>query len=181
MRSGRKFALVTLALFAGAVLSVALAVAVVTLAGVYYNGSGSAPTGYYQLSGAPLSGGGYVLACPPPHARDLLHRYLAWHPWACPGHRQPMLKSLAAFPGDHVAVTADGVAVNGVRLPGSRPLARDSGGRSLPAYRWTGRLRPDHYWLASPQPTSLDSRYFGPVHRDSIIGAADPIWRVSDP
>lgn len=145
--------------------------------GFRHNLSPSSPPGLYRIHSGPLSRGSYAVVCSPPHARALVDPYLA-PGIACPGFRQDLIKTLAAVPGDLVTLTAEGVSVNGgAPIPHSAPRATDSAGRPLPSYRWSGALPPDHYWLGSITPTALDSRYFGPVHRDHIIGPATLLRR----
>ena len=97
---------------------------------------------------------------------------------SCPDGSEPVVKVLAAVAGDRVEVTADAVLVNGVRLPHSRPLDRDRGGRELlPFAAGEHRLEPGEVWLYSPyEERSWDSRYFGPVPRRAVLSVYRPLW-----
>lgn len=59
-----------------------------------------------------------------------------------------------------------------------RVLLLDSFGRPLP--RWTGcrRLRADEMMLIGRDARSFDSRYFGPIAADRVVGRAIVIWVV---
>lgn len=83
--------------------------------------------------------------------------------------RTPILKAVAAGPGDLVCTTSGRLAING---RDRAPIARvDHTGRPLP--RWIGcrLLRGDELFVFSDRvPNSLDSRYFGPVSTRQVLG-----------
>jgi conjugative transfer signal peptidase TraF len=86
-------------------------------------------------------------------------------PGACRDGAAPLLKPVVASEGDTVELSAHGIAVNGVLLRNTAPLANDSSGRPLSAWHF-GRyvVARETVWVASTyQPRSFDSRYFGPV------------------
>ena len=96
---------------------------------------------------------------------------------SCPDGSEPVVKVLAAVAGDRIEVTASAVLVNGVRLPHSRPLDRDRGGRELlPFAAGEHRLAPGEVWLYSPyEERSWDSRYFGPVRIENVATIVEPL------
>ena len=77
-----------------------------------------------------------------------------------------------------MVVTARGIAVNGSLLPNSVAWVADKAGRPLPRMRLGSyAVAPGTVWLVSSyNPASLDSRYFGPVERDRIVGRLVPLW-----
>lgn len=89
---------------------------------------------------------------------------------------RPLLKAVAAGPGDLVCAGESGLAVNGHRLA---PIAtHDHLGRGLP--RWLGcrRLGTDELFVFSARvPNSFDSRYFGPVSQADVLG----VYRLAAP
>ena len=95
----------------------------------------------------------------------------------CPGRTTPMLKTIAAIPGDIVTVSSSGMAVNGHVLPHSRPLTRDEKGRPLFAVPVGSYIVPATVvWLyASHDPRSFDSRYYGAIPARNVIGHAWPL------
>jgi type IV secretory pathway protease TraF len=55
-------------------------------------------------------------------------------------------------------------------------------GRPLHAWSACRRLRPGELFLLSTtNPASFDSRYFGPVRADAVLGVAHPIWLEKRP
>jgi conjugative transfer signal peptidase TraF len=95
----------------------------------------------------------------------------------CPGETEPLIKTLAAVPGDRVVVSGDGITINGTPVPGSKPLPRDDLGRPLTA------ADPGIYvvgdgeaWIIGGNDRrSFDSRYYGPVPLVGIRGRAVPL------
>lgn len=95
----------------------------------------------------------------------------------CTGDYASLLKSIAAVPGDILSFTEDGVWVNGNPVPNTVPLSKDSAGRMLMPYPLGDySVEPGTVWvLSSHDPRSFDSRYFGPIAVDQIIGSAYPL------
>ena len=103
---------------------------------------------------------------------------LLQHHGGCPGGLEILFKPVAAVPGDVVAVTDDGIGVNGRVIPHSAALRTDSLGRALPAKRpGTYRVGPHELWVISDfNAHSFDSRYFGPLTLDAARGVMTPRW-----
>lgn len=150
-------------------------------AGLRVNATVSMPIGLWRLEPVPgsLRTGEIVVFCPPDSAafREALDRgYVARG--ACPGGTEPLIKPVAAVAGDLVAVTSEGVAVNGEPVPGTAPLIRDTAGRPLlavPAGRY--HVASGEVWLLSGHVReSWDSRYFGAVPAAGVQGVARPVW-----
>jgi len=145
----------------------------------------SMPLGIYRLKPLPTSGvarGMVVAVCAPDAAADLGRRrgYLSSGP--CPHDTEQLLKVVAGVPGDHVAVSPDGVAVNGCPLPDSRPIALDRAGRRLsPWPRSDDHLGWGQVWLYAGNSRSWDSRYWGPGALGDIIARAIPVLVVPSP
>jgi conjugative transfer signal peptidase TraF len=151
-------------------------------AGLRINMTASMPQGIYlvrhQGSEKPQRGS-LVVICPSANvlAVAIPRQYL--RPGPCPGNVEPLLKRVAAVPGDTVAVSDAGVAVNGRSLPNSLRVARDCQGRSLPRIpdgRYT--LAQGSLWLYAPVTRSYDSRYFGPQPSANVVGLATPVLIV---
>ncbi len=157
-------------------IGVALAMAVCAMGdwlplelGYRLNITPSEPVGIYELVPGGLARGALVLL-PQPHdsSASLLRRYIP--------ARLPLIKRVAALPGDLVRVTADGVYVNGVRWPKSVPLAHDEEGRTLRPYPFGAyRVAAGELWMMSNHPRGLDSRYFGPVPEASVVSRLKPL------
>jgi conjugative transfer signal peptidase TraF len=151
-------------------------------AGLRINMTASMPQGIYlirQAGSVAPQRGSLVVICPSANvlAVAIPRQYL--QPGPCPGNVEPLLKKVAAVPGDTVTVSDAGVVVNGQPLPNSLRIARDCQGRSLPRIA-SGRytLAQGSLWLYAPMTRSYDSRYFGPQPSANVVGLAAPMLIV---
>lgn len=136
---------------------------------IIYNPTESAPKGYYLMVNSPIQKGDYVLAGIPKIARKLAanRQYLPMD--------IPILKPVRAQRGDHVCVKKYQLLINGKHM--ARLLEKDSRGRILVSWRGCRSLTEGEFFLLSTySPVSFDSRYFGPVNRNMVIGKAVPLW-----
>ena len=135
-----------------------------------WNASESVPIGLYAISpAAELSVNDLVLARPP----EPLASFLSDGGYLPRG--VPLLKRVAALPGQRVCRDGLSVSVDGVHHADARE--RDRFGRELPF--WSGcRVIADGevFLLNWDNPASLDGRYFGPVPAASVVGRATPVW-----
>lgn len=134
-----------------------------------YNPSPSVPIGFYRID-APvdLKRGDLVLAQLPGAMRRLANqrRYVP--------ATVPVLKAVAAVPGDEVCANADRIEING-GLIGIRKRF-DHAGRLMPRWEGCRRLAPDELFLFNASSAhSFDGRYFGVLKRSAIIGKARPL------
>ncbi|MNF42881.1 Peptidase S26 [compost metagenome] len=138
-----------------------------------YNASDSVPAGWYRIAPAgPVAAGDLVLVRLPADATALAAQR-GYLPWSV-----PLLKTVAAVAPQQVCVLGAQVLIDG-RLV-ARQLRRDRQARALPAWRACRRLVGDELFLLSTtNPESFDSRYFGPVSSDAVIGRAQPLWLES--
>ncbi len=127
----------------------------------------SLPLGLYWLRpGLPITKGALVDFAIPPNARGLIaDRYLP--------ARFHLLKRVVALDGDVVCVAHGRFLVNGLEI--STIARRDSIGRPLPAFEFCGPVTAGTAFVATPVPSSLDSRYFGPVPLPTLT-VATPLW-----
>jgi conjugative transfer signal peptidase TraF len=135
-----------------------------------YNSSRSAPLGWYVIVPAgDVPAGAFVLARPP-HAAALLAEQRRYLP-----SNVPLLKRVAATHGQLVCSTTNALAID--RRYVTRALTRDSLGRPLEAWKGCRRLAADELFLLNvDSAASFDSRYFGPISRDAVVGKAMPLW-----
>ena len=167
-------------LFTAAVLSAGCTVIAAWLLGLHWNASASMPTGLYRTTAlaAPPVRGDTVLFCLAGDAAvvGLQRGYL--EAGACPGGSAPLVKPIAAVPGDAVVIDQQGVVVNGQSIPNSAPRAVDPSGRELSVAVPPGSyvVRQDSVWVVSGHdPRSYDSRYWGPLPVNAITGRAVPV------
>ena len=94
-----------------------------------------------------------------------------------PRRSAPLVKPIAAVPGDAVVFDQNGVVVNGQPIPNSAPLADDPSGlmlRAVPPGSYV--VMQDSVWVVSGHdPRSYDSRYWGPLPVNAITGRAVPV------
>ena len=146
--------------------------------GLRINTTPSIPVGIYRLTDDLLTKGAYVYFCPPPAsvfdmAKD--RGYLS--AGFCPGGYGHLMKKILAIKNDFVAISKDGVQVNGRLLPLSPPFQADGAGRTLPEYEASWVLGRDEFLLMSDSNSgSFDGRYFGSIKRKQIEGILRPIF-----
>jgi conjugative transfer signal peptidase TraF len=129
----------------------------------------SEPVGIYELvSGGAGRGALVLLEQPHGSVTSTLRRYIP--------AKLPLVKRVAAIPGDMVRIDSDGVYVNGVRWPDSVPLLHDDEGRALQPYPFgVYRVAAGRLWVMSNHPRGFDSRYFGPVPAAGVISRLQPL------
>ena len=148
------------------------------LAGLRVNLTTSMPIGLYIVTHRPVTRGSMGLAClPSAVAAFARERGYVPHGHACSGGTAPVGKLVLAVPGDTVAVSRSGLSLNGVPVPRSRPLPRDTRGRPLPRLEaGTQIVGVDTLWLVSRSAIGFDSRYFGPIHASSVLCVIRSLW-----
>lgn len=135
---------------------------------VLINTTPSEPPGLYVKTRQTPATGRIVAFDTPPAAFPYADRRLAYL------HRMPLLKAVAAGPGDLVCTLNGALEIDGrVRAP---IVQADRDGVVLPHWRACRRLAADEVFVFSGRvPNSFDSRYFGPVHRTAIRGVFAPL------
>lgn len=87
-----------------------------------------------------------------------------------------MVKYLRATPGDVVEVNAEmDVKVNDRTLASGLPLIMRIGGAEK-SFVGKKKLLDDQFWVMGSSFTSFDSRYWGTIKQEQIIGRAYPIF-----
>ena len=140
-----------------------------------YNPSDSVPVGWYRIAppDAPRVGSIVLTTLPPDAAALAAQRgYLP--------ARVPLLKRVGAVAPQEVCIAGGIVRIDGVPLAAA--LLADRWGRPLPSWQQCRRLEPGELFLLSvTNPSSFDSRYFGPVAASAVIGVAHPVWLEKRP
>jgi conjugative transfer signal peptidase TraF len=135
-----------------------------------WNASASTPIGFYDLEPAHDLKVGDLVAVMPPQA---LAEFLVDRGYI--GRDTPLLKRVAALPGQEVCRIGADVTVDAV--PFGDALDRDRIGRDLPVWQGCRRIADrDIFVMNSSVHDSLDGRYFGPLPVDSVIGKATPLY-----
>lgn len=87
-----------------------------------------------------------------------------------------MIKFLRGVPGDELEVTAEGsVLINGIEK-GKGLYHAKTLNRPETDFIGRGVVKPGQYWVMGLTETSFDSRYFGAIERDQVIGRAYPLF-----
>jgi conjugative transfer signal peptidase TraF len=146
------------------------------IGGFRLNLTPSEPLGLWRIerTNRAVAVGDLVFICPPetPPFEEARHRlYLARG--LCPGGVAPLIKAVAAMPGQHVEIGED-VWINGRLLASSHLRRSDGAGRPLLPFAG-GIVPPGYLFLHSPFASSYDSRYFGPIPDAGLLGLARPI------
>ncbi|ATU95358.1 conjugative transfer signal peptidase TraF [Phyllobacterium zundukense] len=160
---------------AGIVMS---GVAIIGFFGGYrLNLTPSEPLGLWRIVqlDRPVRTGDLVFICLPPTeqfrqalTRGYLRRGL------CDGGVAPLIKTVAALPGQRVEIGAD-VVIDGQSLPNLRLRHTDGDGRAIAPFAG-GIVPPGYLYLHSSFESSYDSRYFGPVPDAGLLGLAWPVF-----
>lgn len=156
--------LATLVLTAISLLAITISSADILPPKLIYNGSASAPAGFYRVDQALAQRGDYVLIEPPIWLGSLIER----REYLPPG--VPLIKSIAATAGDVVCRWNTRIFINGSFVGTARTT--DKNGWQLPRWQGCQRLQDHQIFLLQRHPESFDSRYFGIIDRSRIIERA---------
>lgn len=166
----------TIMLLSRSIVAIAGLITAAVVGGYRLNLTPSEPLGVWRIEklNRPVEAGDLVFICSPPTApfeearlRGYLRRGL------CAGGFAPLIKTVAALPGQHVKIT-DHVVIDGRSLAASVVRKTDGEGRPVTQYLG-GIVPPRHLYLHSSFASSYDSRYFGPVPDSGLLGLARPI------
>jgi len=132
-----------------------------------YNPSESAAVGWYRLKlDDPVVLGSQVAAYAPEWARKLADER-GYLPYA-----YPLIKTVWAVHGDEVCYNNGSLSVP--KRPDIAILGQDVLGRDMPQKSGCHVLKVGEYLIISPDvQTGFDSRYFGSVSRDNIVGVIE--------
>jgi len=132
-----------------------------------YNPSPSAPIGWYRLRPDSYAHRGDLVAALAPESGAALALERDYLP-----PNIPLIKTVWAVSGQEVCHVEGQVLVQG--RPALVVLKHDVLGRPLPSRSGCYKLSEDEVFLISNDvQTSFDSRYFGPVKRENILGRVD--------
>ena len=139
-----------------------------------WNASASVPIGFYLINRPrDVRIGDLVAVMPPKPLADFMveRGYI--------GRNVPLLKHVAALPGQQVCRTGNAITVDDVRFGDA--LDRDRRGRPLPIWQGCRKVADGDIFLMNVSVAdSLDSRYFGPIAASTVIGQATPLYTDED-
>ncbi|MGJ7504045.1 MULTISPECIES: S26 family signal peptidase [unclassified Variovorax] len=140
---------------------------------VVYNPSDSVPRGWYRIarieSAASLRVGSIVLARLPAGVAA----FAAQRGYLPSG--VPILKRIGALAPQSVCVRKQLVHIDGTVVASVR--THDGALRPLQAWAQCRALAMGELFLiGDTNPTSFDSRYFGPISASAVLGVARPLW-----
>lgn len=161
----------------GAVIAMSALMATGFMGGYRLNLTPSEPLGLWRIEELqrPAAVGDLVFLCPPTTAVfEEARRRGYLRGGLCAGGIAPLIKTVAALPGQRVEIT-DHVLVDGRSIPASSVSGTDGEGRLLLPDSG-GVVPPHHLFLHSSFASSYDSRYFGPVPDSGLLGLARPVF-----
>ncbi len=164
----------------GAILIMLLAAATRTDGLIFVATGSSCPIGIYHVFHQHPARGELVEACLPEAIASygMARGYLA--SGECPNGAEPVIKVIGALAGDRVDLSPEEIRVNGTALPQSSTRLRDSRGRAVRTLpRGSYETTADDVWLFGLHDArSWDSRYFGPVPVNAVLGAVEPVFTL---
>ncbi|WP_102460310.1 signal peptidase I [Vibrio breoganii] len=91
---------------------------------------------------------------------------------------QPIGKYLVGTAGDAVVQNEHGVFINGTQVADGDYAAAEKLGFSPEHYYKTFTIPEGHFFFVGSHtaPRSFDSRYYGLVREDQLVGGATPLW-----
>jgi conjugative transfer signal peptidase TraF len=130
----------------------------------------SMPKGVYWIEkNAPIDVGSIILFTPSPQA-DCLIKERKWGP---KNLKFLLIKPVVAKRGDHVLIRKGELYINGAFWGPVQKL--DSQGLPLPELHLDHFLLDGEYFTVSGYEKSFDSRYFGVIKKESILGSGKKI------
>jgi conjugative transfer signal peptidase TraF len=135
-----------------------------------WNASASVPIGLYAVHRADKLYVGELLVVTPPEPLAIFLDERHYLPKGV-----PLLKRVAALPGQTVCRTGHTIFVDGAAIGDA--LGRDRLGRPLPVWQGCRLIAVRQVFLMNQQSSdSFDGRYFGLLPSTTIVGRADPVF-----
>lgn len=143
------------------------------------NTNPSIPVGIYQLQKKSPQKNDYVSFCPPTNSIFIMaikRGYL--QQGYCFNKTLPMMKKIIAVQGDTIHIGQNGIYVNNQIIKDSQPYKVDGNNQPLPQLTIKNYILKNNEFLMFGENNlrSFDSRYFGTIHEQQIIGVLKPIF-----
>lgn len=112
--------------------------------------------------------GDYIAVCAPPEfiTKHEIARHLeSGH---CAG-KKPLLKKIVGMPGDHAFINANGIRINGKFIDNTKPILKkhQNMNETIPL---------DKFLIVGETHNSIDSRYFGLIQKQWVVGKVTLIY-----
>jgi len=145
------------------------------MAGFRINTASSLPKGIYKITekSSCCEKGDLILFCLPDAATEKAKKRGYVKGGFCKGGLWPLMKTVKGVSGDKIEIKNGNININGAPL--GKVLEKDSRGREMKRLK-NFTLSENEFFAISHHPKSWDSRYFGPIHRKSIIGKMKRVW-----
>jgi conjugative transfer signal peptidase TraF len=155
---------------------------ILNLMGFVFIRENSMPRGIYRkVSESPQKGDMVLIQLPHEWSRFGLSRNYV-RPNFDGSRQRRTLKYYIAGEGDSVAISSDGIEVNGELVEFSAQLAKDTIGRDMPRLDLqTQILEEGEFLVLSHQlENGYDSRYYGVLEGESLVGKMLPVYLIDD-
>ncbi len=96
--------------------------------------------------------------------------------FVCPDGLVSLTKTVAGIFGDKIEIKNRTVHINGIAIKNGEVSKKDSWGRKLKSCGDLVVGNNEIFAMSMYNADSYDSRYFGVIHKNSIIGTAKRIW-----
>ncbi|MFG8723587.1 S26 family signal peptidase [Pseudomonas aeruginosa] len=137
---------------------------------IVYNPSDSVAVGWYRILPPQAFAVGSIVLVRPPARAAALAAQRGYLPLGV-----PLLKRVGAVAPQHVCIEGYVVRIDGA--PVAAVMRADWSGRPLSAWRLCRQLADGELFLLSAtNPSSFDSRYFGPIPASAVLGTAKPLY-----
>ncbi|NEW59903.1 conjugative transfer signal peptidase TraF [Sulfurovum sp. bin170] len=144
---------------------------------VIFNTTSSFPLGFYKISKSnQYKKGDLVSFCAVPSKMidRMIKQGYSQKNSLCPNQTPQLLKKILGLEGDNITMNSV-VLVNNQPIKNSRVFKKDRNGNLL-NFQQSQRVKKDYFWAMSDyNEKSFDSRYFGQIPLENIIGRATPI------
>lgn len=131
-------------------------------AGIRFNLTESMPMGIYrETSEIPVRGDAASFCLASSSSTDEQSARYLRPSLLCPNSLQPLLKEIAALPGDRIEVSPEGLSINGRAVPHFRIKKHDRQGRPVVSRLASGPVPEGMALALGRNAGSFDGRYFG--------------------
>lgn len=144
------------------------------------NITSSLPLGIYKTKSiTTLQRGDIILFCLDPKFSEKVADKKVLTQGTCPFNLAKIGKKVVAVPNDAVTINQDGITVNEKTLANTKVNLDVVATLEIPLIEYEGILRSHEYVVASEKDNSFDSRYFGIVTEDKILGTLRPVLTIN--